>query len=132
MKPSVLRYTYALLTITGIATVILFIYNYFSPEALPGYTFIALLYYSLLSWITFRITHSAITKNNKIFFARVYSAIGIRFVFSLFPLVIYMFFIPAISIPFVITYLLFYLLFTSFEIYFLVVNLRPDFNQPQP
>jgi O-antigen ligase len=29
-------------------------------------------------------------------------------------------------------YLLLYLLFTSFEIYFLVVNLRPDFNKKSP
>jgi hypothetical protein len=132
MKSSVLRYTYSLLVITGIATVALLVYNKLTPEALPGYTYIALIYYTLLSWATFRITHSAITKNNKIFFSRVYSAIGIRFVFSLFPLVIYLFFIPLISVPFVIAYLLFYLLFTSFEIYFLVVNLRPDFNKPQP
>ena len=86
----------------------------------------ALLYYFSLSYITFRITSSTVDKSNKTFITRTYSAIGIRLIFSIFPLIIYMFFYADIEVPFVISYFLLYLLFTSFEIYFLVITLRPD------
>lgn len=99
---------------------------------LNNLVWIALLYYVLLSYITFRITHSSIQKDNKTFITRTYSAIGIRFIFSLFPLLIYLLFSSNKELPFVIAYLLLYLLFTSFEIYFLVVNLRPDFKKTNP
>ena len=99
---------------------------------LSNLVWIALLYYVLLSYITFRITHSSINKDNKTFFTRTYSAIGIRFLFSLFPLILYMLFSPSVSLPLVVVYLLFYLLFTSFEIYFLVVNLRPVLKPLSP
>lgn len=90
---------------------------------------VALIYYVLLSYITFRITHSSVKKDNKTFVTRVYSAMGIRFLFSLFPLILYVLFSVSVSLPFVIAYLLFYLLFTSFEIYFVIITLRPDFKK---
>jgi hypothetical protein len=90
---------------------------------------VSLLYYVLLSYILFRITYSSITKDNKTFITRVYSAVGIRFIFSLSPLLIYLLFSPNKELSFIVSYLLLYLLFTSFEIYFLVVNLRPDFKK---
>ncbi len=86
----------------------------------------ALLYYFLLSYITFRITSSTVDKNNKTFITRTYSAIGIRLIFSIFPLIIYLFFYTGFELTFVMAYFLLYLLFTSFEIYFLVITLRPD------
>lgn len=99
---------------------------------LSNLIWVALFYYMCLSYITFRITHSSIQKDNKTFITRVYSAIGIRFIFSLFPLLIYLLFSTHKEVPFVIGYLLMYLLYTSFEIYFLVVNLRPDFKKTNP
>jgi len=91
---------------------------------------LALLYYLLLSYTTFRITHSSVKKDNKTFITRVYSAVGIRIIFSLFPLLIYLLFSPHKELPFIAGYLLMYLLFTSFEIYFVMVNLRPDSKKP--
>ena len=90
---------------------------------------LALLYYALLSYITFRITHSSVNKDNKTFVTRTYSAMGIRFLFSLFPLVLYVLFSASVSLPFVVAYLLFNLLFTYFEIYFVIITLRPDFKK---
>jgi hypothetical protein len=86
----------------------------------------ALIYFLVLSYITFRITSSTIDKNNKTFITRTYSAIGIRLIFSIFPLIIYLFFYTGFELTFVLAYFLLYLLFTSFEIYFLVITLRPD------
>ena len=76
---------------------------------------VALGYFIVLTWITFNITRSAMSKDNKTFFLRVYSAIGIRFVFSLGPLVIYLAFVKEKSIPLVLVYALIYLSFTAFE-----------------
>ena len=86
----------------------------------------ALIYFLILSYITFRITSSTVDKNNKTFITRTYSAIGIRLIFSIFPLIIYLFFYTGFELTFVLAYFLLYLLFTSFEIYFLVITLRPD------
>ncbi len=86
----------------------------------------ALIYFLVLSYITFRITSSTVDKNNKTFITRTYSAIGIRLIFSIFPLIIYLFFYTGFELTFVLAYFLLYLLFTSFEIYFLVITLRPD------
>jgi len=58
--------------------------------------------------------------------SRTYSSIGIRLVFSIFPLLIYLLFSPEHDFPLIIAYILLYFFFTSFEIYMLVVNLRPD------
>jgi len=92
-------------------------------------SWISLVYYYGLSVIIFLVSASGIKKDNKTFITRVYSSIGIRFVFSLGPLLIYLLFAKTKEMSFIISYLLFYFLFTAFEIYFLVVNLRPDSTQ---
>jgi hypothetical protein len=89
----------------------------------------SLIYFFLLSYITARITYSGVKKDNKTFITRFYSSIGIRLVFSIFPLLIYLIMHKPAELPFIVCYLLLYFLFTSFEIYFLVVNLRPDFKK---
>lgn len=86
----------------------------------------ALIYFFLLTIVIYKISYSALSKKNEIFLGRIYSAIGLRFVFSIFPLIIYMIFVTERQIPFIIVYLLLYFFYTAFEIYFLVVNLRPD------
>jgi len=109
-----------------IAIVILLIQNFQHTIQVSNLIWAALLYYFLLSYITFRITSSTVDKNNKTFITRTYSAIGIRLIFSIFPLIIYLFFYAGFELTFVMAYFLLYLLFTSFEIYFLVITLRPD------
>lgn len=89
----------------------------------------ALIYFLLLTIIIYRISFSALKKGTEIFVGRIYSAIGIRFIFSLFPLIIYLMFIPDYQISFIIVYLFLYFFYTAFEIYHLVVNLRPDSNK---
>lgn len=86
----------------------------------------ALFYLYGLSCLIYLISHSGLKKDNKTFLTRMYSSIGIRFIFSLSPLLIYLFFMPSKDIYFIITYLFLYFFYTAFEIYFLVANLRPD------
>lgn len=107
----------------------LFFNQFQSKWNLGWLSWISLLYYYLLSLVIYLVSASGIKKDNKTFITRVYSSIGLRFVFSLGPIFIYLLFSPVKEMSFIISYLLFYLFFTAFEIYFLVVNLRPDSTQ---
>ncbi|MDP1726294.1 MAG: hypothetical protein Q8M15_05890 [Bacteroidota bacterium] len=112
---------------TLIIAVVLFIVKNIQQKFVIDYlTWGALIYFLLLTIVIYKISYSALSKKNEIFLGRIYSAIGLRFVFSIFPLIIYMIFVSERQIPFIIVYLLLYFFYTAFEIYFLVVNLRPD------
>jgi hypothetical protein len=103
------------------------IFNYFNSSLSNSLlVWPALLYLYFLSCIIYYVSHSGLKKDNKTFLTRIYSSIGIRFIFSLSPLLIYLFFMPSKDIYFIITYLFLYFFYTAFEIYFLVANLRPD------
>lgn len=90
----------------------------------------ALAYFALLTMAVYVISQSGLKKDNKTFITRTYGAIGIRFLFSLFPLIIYFIFSPQKQLSFAFAYMFLYFFYTSFEIYCLVVNLRPDSNKP--
>jgi hypothetical protein len=87
---------------------------------------LVLAYFFALSWITWKVTQSGLKRDNKTFLTRVYGGIGIRLLFSFFPVIIYMMFANEFSLVFITAYLLIYFFYTTFEIYMLVVNLRPD------
>ena len=55
--------------------------------------------------------------------------LGIRMLFSIAFLLLYLLFSSQIEISFVLYYLLGYLFFVGFEIYLLLYNLRPDFKK---
>lgn len=90
---------------------------------------LSLAYCYVLTNFTFYIANSGIKKDNKTFLTRTYSTIGIRLIFTIFPLFIYLLFSKVKELPLVISYILMYFFYTSFEIYHFVVNLRPDLNQ---
>lgn len=121
------NFYYRLTLFTVFLAVILFIIQSIQQKFVIDYLcWGALIYFSLLTIVIYKISYSALSKKNEIFLGRIYSAIGLRFVFSIFPLIIYMIFVTERQIPFIIVYLLLYFFYTAFEIYFLVVNLRPD------
>ncbi len=86
-------------------------------------------YLIALSVASHVIASSGIHRDNKIFITRMYGSIGVRFIFSIFPLIIYLLFSNIKDVPLVIAYVLLYFFYTSFEIYHLVVNLRPDLKR---
>lgn len=100
-----------------------------SSISIPVLAWPSLVYFYLLSFVVGAITHSGLKKDNKTFLTRTYSAIGIRFVFSIFPVLIYLLFSPVRELTFIVIYILLYFFYTSFEIYILVVNLRPDLKK---
>lgn len=84
------------------------------------------IYLLIISAITYLVALSGLKKENKTFITRIYGSIGIRFIFSIFPLLIYLLFSKVKNVNEVIAYVLLYFFYTSFEIYHLVINLRPD------
>lgn len=122
-----------LFLLTAICAVLILAFQLLQNKlVLNSLVWIALIYFFSLTWITFKIANSALGKDNKTFITRIYSAIGIRFIFSIFPLLIYLLFYPVREMPFIISYLLLYFFYTAFEIYYLVVNLRPELKQKDP
>ncbi len=123
----------SLVGLTLICGVLIFAFQAFQTKwILDSLAWISLFYFFALTWLTFKIANSGVKKDNKTFITRIYGAIGIRFIFSIFPLFIYLIFYPKREMPFIIVYLLLYFFYTAFEIYFLVVNLRPDLNKKNP
>lgn len=125
-----LKFYPSLLMLTGVLALLILSFQNLQPHiALSNLIWFALLYYLLLTAITHKISNSGLPKDNKTFIIRTYSAIGIRFIFSIFPLIIYLIFSPERQLSFAVVYLFLYFFYTAFEIYFLVVNLRPDLKK---
>lgn len=126
-KPSFIP---SLFVLTALLALGIFCFQQFALSIpLSNLAWAALVYFLLLTLVTYKITQSGLPKDNKTFITRTYSAIGIRFVFSIFPLFIYLIFSPERQLSFAVVYLFLYFFYTAFEIYFLVVNLRPDLKK---
>lgn len=121
------RFFPALLILTLVMGVVLVIAQ--QQVAITNLAWAALVYFFLLTLVLYKIAYSALPKDNKTFLTRIYSVIGLRFLFSLFPLLIYLLFANKPELSFAVFYLLLYFFYTAFEIYFLVVNLRPDLKK---
>jgi hypothetical protein len=130
---SKLNFHKSLVSLTLLCGFLILAFQTFQTKwVLDSLAWISLFYFFGLTWLTYKIANSGVNKDNKTFITRTYGAIGIRFIFSIFPLIIYLIFYPRREMPFIITYLLLYFFYTAFEIYFLVVNLRPDLNKKNP
>ena len=120
----------SLILLTSVMALIIFCFQHLQNSiSLNNLVWVALVYFLMLTLVTYKITNSALPKDNKTFITRTYSAIGIRFIFSIFPLFIYLIFSPIRELSFVVVYLLLYFFYTAFEIYYLVINLRPDLKK---
>lgn len=106
-----------------------FIYFLGNKFMISNLIWFAWIYFIALSIVSHIIASSGIHRENKIFVKRMYGSIGIRFIFSIFPLIIYLLFSNIKDIPLVIAYVLLYFFYTFFEIYHLVVNLRPGLKR---
>ena len=93
---------------------------------LDHFIWIVLAYFFVLTIVVYFISLSGLKKENKTFLTRTYGAMGLRFVFSFFPLLIYIIFIPKMQLSFVLAYMLIYFFFSVFEVLILTVNFRPD------
>ena len=116
----------ALGLVVGLMNIVLF---YFTNELEQIWYWSALLYYLLLGLILGKRSHKAIKNNsNSAFFMGIMSGTGIRMLFSIIFIAIYLIVSEIKANLFVGYYLFLYLLFTIFEIYQLVHKLRTEKN----
>jgi len=105
------------------------VYFYFTNEPEQVWYWSALLYYLLLGLIIGKRSHKAIANDsNSAFFMGIMSGTGIRMLFSIIFIAIYLIVSDIKSNLFIGYYLFLYLLFTIFEIYQLVHKLRTEKN----
>lgn len=105
------------------------VYFYFTNEPEQVWYWSVLLYYLLLGLIIGKRSHKAIANDsNSAFFMGIMSGTGIRMLFSIIFIAIYLIFSDIKSNLFIGYYLFLYLLFTIFEIYHLVHKLRTEKN----
>jgi len=109
-------------------SIVTYFYNSYAHN-LPPISWLALIYYSLLTICVHALTFSSFKSNSKAFISIFMGTQGIRMFFSLFLLILYLIFTPLISIPFITYFLFLYLFFAGFEIYLLLFNLRTDFKK---
>ena len=86
----------------------------------------ALFFFMLLTSLTYFITDMGFRRNSQTFFRGLYGSIGLRFLFSIFFIVIYLIINEVKDKMFIVEFLLFYLFFTMFEIFHLVAKLRSE------
>ena len=91
-----------------------------------GWTIGALVFFTALTMLTYNIGTNALDKAQKTFTAAIYGSIGLRFIFSLFFIVIYLIINEVKDRVFIAEFLLLYLFYTMFEIYYLVTKLRSE------
>lgn len=105
------------------------VYFYFTNEPEQVWYWSALLYYLLLGLIIGKRSYKAIANDsNSAFFMGIMSGTGIRMLFSIIFIAIYLIVSDIKSNLFIGYYLFLYLLFTIFEIYHLVHKLRTEKN----
>lgn len=119
-----------LLAFTFIVAALIYGVQHFFPEVLKDNTIWAAFdFYVGLTLIILWMAREGLKGSNKSFLKVVYGGMMMRLFFSILFLVIYLIFNEVRDKPFIIGFLILYLLFTMFEIYTLVVNLRPDLKQ---
>jgi len=116
----------ALGLVVGLMNIVFF---YFTNELEQIWYWSALLYYLILGLVIGKRSHNAIANDsNSAFFIGIMSGTGIRMLFSIIFIAIYLIVSDIKSNMFVGYYLFLYLLFTIFEIYQLVHKLRTEKN----
>ena len=116
----------ALGLVVGLMNIVFF---YITNELEQVWYWSALLYYIILGLVIGKRSHNAIAiDSNSAFFLGIMSGTGIRMLFSIIFIAIYLIVSDIKSNMFVGYYLFLYLLFTIFEIYELVHKLRTEKN----
>ncbi len=105
------------------------LYFYFSNETEQSWYWFSLLFYILLGLIIGQSSHKAVQKkSNSDFYLGIMTGTGLRMLFSIIFIAMYLVISDIKSNVFVVYYLFLYLLFTIFEIYHLVHKLRTEKN----
>jgi hypothetical protein len=88
-------------------------------------TYFAIGFYTLLTWVAFQLAMLGKDKSNKTFMRAFFSSLYLHLFLSIGFILIWLIFSKERNIPFIISYLILYILFTVFEVLSLLNNLRP-------
>lgn len=114
-----------LLTIVVAVLTYTVVFNFLEVEEKAWY-WGAIGYYYVLGLLIGRITQKSASASNAAFFRGTLGATGMRMIFTLLFLTIYLIVSDIKAVPFIVFYLILYLLYTIFEIYQLVSKLRAE------
>lgn len=89
----------------------------------------ALFFFVFLTWGLYRLAVMSYKTNSKTFTYVVLGSMAIRMIFSIFFIVIYLIFSEERSKVFILSFMLFYILYSMLEILHLVFILRPETRQ---
>jgi hypothetical protein len=90
------------------------------------WSWLAIGFFLALNTIIHFLSQNALKSSQKSFLTFVYGSIGMRFIFSIFFIVIYLIVNDVMDKVVVVNFLILYLLFTTFELYHLVTKLHTE------
>ncbi|MFT4522520.1 MAG: hypothetical protein ACI8ZN_001470 [Bacteroidia bacterium] len=122
MKQFLIRWVILIVASIGILVLI----HNAADEQIENWTWGAVLFYSLLTLFLYSLSDKLLKSGSKMFITYVYGSTFIRFLFSIFFIIIYLITNDLVSKSFIFSFIGLYLLFTTFEIYHLVVKLRTE------
>ena len=100
-------------------------HRYFEQEV-SGWAWASILFYYGLNLLVHFVSQTALNGSQQSFIRFVYGTTGMRFIFSIFFIVIYLIINDVMSKYVIGTFLFSYLLFTTFELHYLVTKLRTE------
>ncbi|MFT7592085.1 MAG: hypothetical protein ACI9UJ_002014 [bacterium] len=90
------------------------------------WSWLAIGFFFALNMLIHFISQTALKSSQKSFLTFMYGSIGLRFIFSIFFIVIYLIVNDIMDKVVIVNFLILYLLFTTFELYHLVAKLRTE------
>lgn len=99
---------------------------WYRPDWDMSLTFLSILYYFALTLVVFYMTERVLKANMKSFMRNYFGSIGLRLFLSLGILITYLLNTPQKNLPFLISFLLLHIFFTVFEVYQIMITLRPE------
>lgn len=114
----------SILTISagGVLVLVHFLFN----QPVDSWTWLGFAFFVSMTIFLYWLAEKAMSRSHKTFLNFVYGSSLIRFIFSIFFIVIYLIINEVAGRSFIFSFLFLYLLFTSFEIFHLVAKLRSE------
>ena len=119
-----------LLIFSGVVGLVIGALAYFTGHALVHtYIWYVLAFFVFITALTFYITRLGISYDNDNFQLYYFGSMGFRMLLSIGVVFIYVYLFSENELQFVLNFFVLYFLFTGFEIYSLLANLRPNLKK---
>nr|WP_255710091.1 hypothetical protein [Pontibacter harenae] len=105
--------------------------NLTGQKLVHQYVWLILVFFIFITAFTFYLTNMGLKNDADNFQVYYFSSMGFRMVLSIGVIFAYVYFVGADNLRFVFNFFIFYFLFTGFEIYSLLGNLRPNLKEPK-